>query len=145
MRSSYPMVQAGALELLSLRLPPGCDLRGALEELVAERQISAAWVGSAIGSLNQLSLRPAGASQALLLPGPWEVLSLQGSLGPDGVHLHLSAADAKGQCRGGHLLAGNPIRTTAEIALLLPVGLRFRRTLDPSSGCRELCFDTAAS
>ncbi|MCT0200103.1 DNA-binding protein [Synechococcus sp. CS-1325] len=144
MISSYPTAHPGEISLLNLRLSPGCDLRGALETLVAERQIDAAWVASAIGSLDQLSLRPAGASEALLLPGPWELLSLQGSLGPDGVHLHLSAADARGHCRGGHLLAGNGIRTTAEIALLLPVGVRFRRVLDPRSGCRELCFEAPA-
>jgi predicted DNA-binding protein with PD1-like motif len=144
MVSSYPTVHAEAMGLLSLRLPPGGDLRGALEELVAERQIAAAWVVSAIGSLDRLCLRPAGATEALLLPGPWELLSLQGSLGPDGVHLHLSAADSRGHCRGGHLLAGNPIRTTAEIALLLPAGVSFSRRLDPATGYRELGFEAPA-
>ncbi len=134
-------MRPSGLSLLSLRLPPGLDLRGALEELVIERALKAAWVGSAIGSLEPLRLRPAGADTALELPGPWELLSLQGSLGPDGVHLHLAAADRAGHCRGGHLLIGNRIRTTAEIALLLPAGTALRRRLDPATGYRELLVE----
>ena len=130
--------------MLNLRLPPGADLRVALEGLVRERAIAAAWVASATGSLEGLVLRPAGQADALELPGPWELLSLQGSLGPEGVHLHLGAADAGGHCRGGHLLAGNRVRTTAEIALLLPEGVRFVRSHDPATGYRELGFEPPA-
>lgn len=130
--------------MLNLRLPPGADLRGALEQLVLERAIAAAWVASATGSLEGLVLRPAGRDDGLRLPGPWELLSLQGSLGPEGVHLHMGAADGQGRCRGGHLLAGNCIRTTAEIALLLPEGVRFVRPLDPATGHRELGFEAPA-
>lgn len=109
-----------------------------------ERAIAAAWVASAIGSLQGLVFRPAGSDRVLELEGPWELLSLQGSLGPGGVHLHLTAADQGGHCRGGHLLAGNVIRTTAEIALLLPLAVRFERQLDALSGYRELTFEAAA-
>ncbi len=126
--------------LLNLRLRPGEDLRLALERQIADRQIEAAWVVAAVGSLEGLQIRPAGAERPLALPGPWELLSLQGSLGAGGAHLHLSAADGRGHCRGGHLLAGNRIRTTAEIALLLPAGVRFERAFDPATGCRELFF-----
>jgi uncharacterized protein len=139
--STPPLLHSSAsAELLNLRLPPGVDLRAALEQLVIERRLAAAWVTAAIGSLEELVIRPAGQGEALRLGGPWELLSLQGSLGPAGVHLHVSAADAAGHCRGGHLLVGNRIRTTAEIALLLPAGVRFGRTLDPATGCRELTF-----
>lgn len=127
-----------------MRLQPGADLRGALETLVQERAIAAAWAASAIGSLHGLVFRPAGSDRAMSLAGPWELLSLQGSLGPGGVHLHLMAADQGGHCRGGHLLAGNVIRTTAEIALLLPVAVRFERSIDPATGYRELCFEAPA-
>jgi predicted DNA-binding protein with PD1-like motif len=135
---------SASAELLNLRLLPGADLRAALEQLVIERCLAAAWVTAAIGSLEALVIRPAGQAEALRLDGPWEVLSLQGSLGPAGGHLHVSAADAAGHCRGGHLLPGNRIRTTAEIALLLPAGVRFGRTPDPATGCRELSFGATA-
>ncbi|MCP9850041.1 PPC domain-containing DNA-binding protein [Cyanobium sp. Morenito 9A2] len=144
MTTSYPPHGRGLAELISLRLVPGDDLRGALEVLVRERAMAAAWVASAIGSLQGLVVRPAGSDRALQLAGPWELLSLQGSLGSGGVHLHLTAADAEGHCRGGHLLAGNVIRTTAEIALLLPGAVRFERQLDPATGYRELLFEAAA-
>ncbi len=142
--ASAIVTRPGDVALLSLRLPAGRDLRGSLEELVLERGLKAAWVSSAIGSLEALRLRPAGEEKALELPGPWELLSLQGSLGGDGVHLHLAVADAAGHCRGGHLLGGNRIRTTAEIALLLPGGTVLHRRLDPATGHRELQVDPAA-
>jgi len=144
MTTTYPSRGGGPATVLNLRLRPGLDLRGALEDLVEDRAIAAAWVTSAIGSLEGLVLRPAGQEDALRLPGPWELLSLQGSLGPEGVHLHVGAADHRGHCRGGHLLAGNRIRTTAEIALLLPEGVRFLRPLDPATGYRELAFEAPA-
>jgi predicted DNA-binding protein with PD1-like motif len=144
MSTTYPPRGGASATVLNLRLPPGADLRGALEQLVRERDLNAAWVASATGSLDGLVLRPAGRDDALRLPGPWELLSLQGSLGPEGVHLHLGAADGEGRCRGGHLLAGNRIRTTAEIALLLPEGVRFSRRQDPATGYRELWFDPPA-
>lgn len=132
---------APSVRLLSLRLPPDTDLRDALERIASERGIEAAWVGSVVGSLHDLVIRPAGADQELSLPGPWELLSLGGSLGPDGVHLHVSAADREGLVRGGHVLAGNRVRTTAELALLVPEGVAFRRRHDPRSGYLELAFE----
>jgi len=140
MTEPFPTHLARRARLLSLRLPPGADLRGALERLAAERAIEAAWVISATGSLHDLVIRPAAVEGAVTLPGPWELLSLYGSLGPDGAHLHVCAADGRGACRGGHLLPGNRIRTTAEIALSMPDAVRFQRRHDPRSGHRELGF-----
>ncbi len=54
-------------------------------------------------------------------PGELEILSLAGTLSPDGVHLHMAVADSSGTVIGGHLCAGSLVRTTAELVLgLLP-------------------------
>jgi len=125
-----------------LRLSPGDDLRGALEKafraLAAEHGIEAACIVSAVGSLTRAVLRyadqPAGSETA----GPLELLSLSGTLSPDGAHLHASVAGDKGAVVGGHVLRGCTVRTTAEVVIALLPGWQFRRELDAATGFQEL-------
>jgi uncharacterized protein len=63
---------------------------------------------------------------------------LSGTLSPDGAHLHGSVADSQGQVRGGHILPGCLVRTTAEVVIALLPGWEFRRELDVATGFREL-------
>jgi hypothetical protein len=61
-----------------------------------------------------------------------------GTLSADGVHLHASVADARGQMRGGHLMPGCIVRTTADIVLALLPGWAFGRAYDAETGFKEL-------
>ena len=81
-----------------VRLRPGEDLRTALQAVVAARGASAAFVLAGIGSLRPACVRLAGAEAALRLDGDVELLSLSGTIAANGVHLHLSVADAAGRC-----------------------------------------------
>jgi len=125
-----------------LRLGPGDDLRGALErtfrELAAEHGIAAACIVSAVGSLGRAVLRYADQGQGSETGGPLELLMLTGTLSPDGAHLHASVADETGAVKGGHLLPGCVVRTTAEVVIALLPGWEFRRELDEATGFREL-------
>ncbi|MBI5278929.1 MAG: DNA-binding protein [Burkholderiales bacterium] len=96
-----------------VRLKPGDDLRVELEKL----SLPAGCVISGIGSLGQAVLRFAAQDEGTVVPGPLEVLSLAGTLGSGGVHLHASVSDAQGKVTGGHVLAGCVVRTTAEIVV----------------------------
>ncbi len=89
------------MQTLPLRLPPGADLRLALQMAAP-----AAFVLAGIGSLSTLALRLAGADEPTLLQGDFELLTLSGSLSPDGAHLHASVADAQGRVLGGPRRAG---------------------------------------
>ena len=93
---------------------------------------------SGIGSLDGAWIRYAGASVATRVEGDLEILTLAGSLSPDGVHLHISVSDAQGRVVGGHVAPGCIVRTTAEILLALLPDLRFSRERDPASGWDEL-------
>jgi predicted DNA-binding protein with PD1-like motif len=123
-----------------LRLQPGEDLMAALEHALRERRGTAAWVLSGIGSLRVARLRLAGRRRPTVLQGPLEITSLAGSLAPDGAHLHIVVANARGKLTGGHLLSGSLIHTTAEVLLALLPGYRFRRVEDPATGYRELAI-----
>jgi uncharacterized protein len=125
------MAQRWATELEVLRLHPGDDLRGALEGRTA-------FVVAGIGSLLHAQLRFAGEPEPTAIAGPLEILTLSGSLTPDGAHLHASVSDAAGAVFGGHVCAGCVVRTTAELLIAsLPVG-SLSREFDAATGYTEL-------
>jgi len=128
------------MKVVPLRLQPGADLRLALDAWMAEQQEQAGCVISAVGSLSVAQLRFAGATEATVIRGDLEILSLAGTLSPDGAHLHLAVADSRGAVIGGHLCAGSLVRTTAELVIGLLPEWRFRRELDPATGYAELAI-----
>ena len=89
------------------RLSAGEDLYESLLGLVSEHRLAAAAVVSVVGSLESACLRLAGASEAIEIPGPLEIISGTGTLCPDGLHVHVAVADAEGTTRGGQL-TGSP-------------------------------------
>lgn len=126
------------MKVIPLRLPPGADLHRALEAWMGKQQEQAGCLISAVGSLSLAQLRLAGAAQATAIHGELEILSLSGTLSPDGAHLHLAIADSSGAVIGGHLCAGSLVRTTAELVIGLLPEWRFSRELDPATGYPEL-------
>ena len=126
------------MKVMPLRLPPGADLRRALEAWMGEQQEQAGCLISAVGSLSLAQLRLAGATQATAIHGELEILSLSGTLSPDGAHLHIAISGSSGAVIGGHLCAGSLVRTTAELVIGLLPDWRFSRELDLASGYAEL-------
>ena len=88
---------------LPLRLQPGDDVRGAVVAALLASGHQAGFVLQGIGSLSVAQLRFAGQPQATALHGDLEILTLSGSIAPDGAHLHMSVSDARGQVLGGHV------------------------------------------
>ena len=126
------------MEAHALRLNPGDDLRAALDAALKQRGAEAAFVVSGIGSLRGARIRYAGVESAAVLDGDLEILTLSGTLSPDGAHLHISVSDAVGQVRGGHVAPGCIVRTTAEILIAWLPEWRFAREHDPATGYPEL-------
>jgi uncharacterized protein len=126
------------MKVVPLRLQPGADLRRALEAWMGEQEEQAGCVISAVGSLSPAQLRLAGATDSKVINGELEILSLSGTLSPDGAHLHIAVADSSGAVIGGHLSAGSLVRTTAELVVGLLPEWRFCRELDPATGYAEL-------
>ncbi len=120
------------------RLHPTQDLRTELERACALYTPNGAAVITCVGSLQEATLRMAGASETIVQKGPFEILSLVGTWTPEGGHFHISLSDSKGTVWGGHLCAGCTIYTTAEI-VLLDIGEHHpRRVQDPATGYPEL-------
>jgi predicted DNA-binding protein with PD1-like motif len=69
---------------------------------------------------------------------PMEILSLAGTLSPDGLHVHISLSRRDGSCVGGHLMTDCVVNTTAELVVGELTELDFRRLADPATGYGEL-------
>jgi predicted DNA-binding protein with PD1-like motif len=128
------------MKTLPLRLSPGDDLRAALDAVLAAHGVQAAFVVAGIGSLREARLRFAGRDAPHAVAGDLEILTLAGTLGVDGSHLHASVSDADGRVFGGHVAPGCIVRTTAEILLALLDDVTFGRAPDAATGFAELAI-----
>lgn len=122
----------------ALRLKPGQDLRVELEKFATTMGLRAGYIITCVGSLNHATLRLANQNASNRFEGKLEIVSLVGTLAPDGPHLHLAVSDNTGKTIGGHLVEGCPIYTTAEILIGEAEDLQFTREQDASSGYKEL-------
>jgi uncharacterized protein len=126
------------LKTYAFRLRPGQDLRSSLEIFAHENNILAGFILTCVGSLRVAALRMANQPATTLLEGKFEIVSLVGTLGPDGPHLHISISDSTGRTLGGHLQEGSLIYTTAEVVLGDLEELVFKRPIDPQTTYDEL-------
>jgi uncharacterized protein len=127
-----------SLRTIASRFTPGEDLRDAIERLAHEHHVEAGCILTAVGSLTVARMRLAGAPTSARFIGPFEIVSLSGTVSPSGVHLHVSVAGADGKAMGGHLVHGCVVHTTVEIVLADLAGVRFVRLPDASTGYKEL-------
>jgi predicted DNA-binding protein with PD1-like motif len=136
--------ETGRMKVYALRLLPKQDLRKQLELFIKQRKLRAGLILTAVGSLQKASLRLADQKDATRFEGKYEIVSLVGTLSPDGVHLHISLSDSTGKTIGGHLVEGCEIYTTAEIVIAEARGLLFTREEDAQTGYKELKIHNAA-
>ncbi len=131
-------VVESSMQTLALRLSPGMDIKEELERIVKERHINAASVLTCVGSLREAVVRFANKPKGTALGGPLEIVSLTGTFGQDGSHLHIALSNGEGTTIGGHVLAGCRVYTTAEIVLGILTDAVFTREQDSASGYKEL-------
>lgn len=125
----------------ALRLQPGDDPKVVLDTLIKERGWSAACVICAVGSLTQAALRFADQSEVEVMRGHFEIVSLTGTLSPDGSHLHLAISDGNGATYGGHLKEGSRVYTTVEVVVAILDDWSFSRKVDEKTGFMELSIE----
>lgn len=128
------------MDAYALRLIKGQDIRAELDNYAVLKQINAGFILTCVGSLESAVLRFAD-EQVRELQGPYEIVSLVGTLCPDGSHLHISIADKYGQTYGGHVKKGCIVYTTAEVVIGEEKSLRFSRKPDNLTGFDELVIE----
>ena len=126
----------------AVRFRPGEEIASALAKFCSERGLRAAGILTVVGSLAGAKLRlslaqPGNPGTPLTCLGAHEIVSMVGTVGPDGMHVHASLGDADGHVFGGHLLSGM-VHTTVEMVLCEATALEFRRVFDKETGFKEL-------
>ena len=122
------------------RLTKGMDLKKEIDKSAVENHISGIILCS-VGCLSKLVIRLADGESILKKEEPFEIVSITGTLSPDGVHIHISVSDSNGNTIGGHLKDGCIINTTAEVCLQIFDDIQFSRKYDQSTGYNELVID----
>ena len=128
----------GSLQCYPLRLKPGEEIKESLATFTRDQGLSSAFVLSCVGSVTKATLRMADANQIQDFTGPFEIVSLVGTVsGGQAGHLHASLSDTEGKVIGGHVIS-MPVFTTAEVMLGNVGGVEFKRTHDAQTGFDEL-------
>lgn len=102
------------MQPLPLHLGPGSDLRASLEQLAIEAGATGFVLG-VVGDLSQAAFQCPGQAAPTVLRGHLEIITLQGTVAPRGVHLHLSLSDGECQVWGGHLEHGSLVLKGADL------------------------------
>lgn len=131
------------MKIHAKRLYPNQDLKKEILDLCLQQSISAGCIVSSVGSLQTFNLRMADSNSSLIRNERVEIISLNGTVSKNGLHLHMSIADAKGAVFGGHLLDGNLIYTTCELVILEMNEFIFNRDIDSITTFKELVVTKA--
>ena len=99
---------------LPLTLGPGSDLRRSLEQAAIAHNASGFVLG-VVGNLSRAAFQCPGRSGPSVLEGDLEIITLNGTVSPQGVHLHLSLSDGECQVWGGHLEHGTLVLKGADV------------------------------
>jgi hypothetical protein len=126
------------MKIFATRLKPNQDLKESLKSFVQKNNIQSGFILTAVGSLKQATLRFANRDNAQVFNERFEIVSLVGTLSIHGIHLHISLSDQNGKTIGGHLVDGCIIYTTAEIVIGVSEDFIFVRTVDETTGYKEL-------
>lgn len=102
------------MHAVPLQLAPGSDLRRSLEEFAIARAASGFVLG-VVGDLSRAAFQCPGQPSPSVIEGDLEIVTLNGTLAPEGVHLHLSLSDGACQVWGGHLEHGTVVRKAAQL------------------------------
>ena len=102
------------MHAVQLHLDAGSDLHQSLRAF-AGQQSGSGFVLSVVGNLRQAAFQCPGQAQPTLLRGDLELITLQGTLAPGGIHLHLCVSDDTCQVWGGHLEPGTLVQKGVDL------------------------------
>ena len=122
----------------AFRLTKGQDLKESIKKYCIQNNIQAATMLSSVGCLYEVNIRLAGGKDYYTNIKDYEIVSLNGTVSINGIHLHISLSDIEGNMIGGHLENGCFINTTCELILLELEDVIFTREVDCHTGYKEL-------
>lgn len=128
------------MKQLTFRLTPGQLLKEEIESRT--KNVAAGVLLSVVGALENANLRMAGATidqqDVRNISGPLEIVSGTGTISNAGCHIHISVSDKDGHVFGGHLKDGCKVGVTVEVVIGLFNDVVYKRSLDQTTGFKEL-------
>ena len=118
------------------RIIPGKDLKKSIEYLMNENNLKSGIIVSIVGNIDNAFLRMSNDDKKVF-KGLFDIVSAEGTVSYDGIHVHIAISDAEGVVYGGHLLEGCKVYTTAEISIIESQKI-LKRIFDPKTGYKEL-------
>ncbi len=99
-----------------LKLPPESDLKTSVEEFAVNAK-SEGFILGVVGDLQKARFKCPMNDEISNLDGPLEIITLNGTVSPERVHLHLSVSDNSCHLWGGHLEEGSTILKAADLLI----------------------------
>ena len=107
------------MKLIRLTLLPKSDLKDEIIECSRNHNANGFVLGI-VGDLSTVAFQCPNRDEITFLEGPLEIITVNGTVSPDNVHLHISVSDNECKLWGGHLEIGSKILKGAEILIGLP-------------------------
>ena len=126
------------MKKLVVRLKRGDLLKESIASFCEKENIKAGVIASSVGSLVKARIRNAGATEIKELNQDLEILSLNGTVSINRIHLHICVSDKNLVTYGGHLENGSIINSTCELVILDLDGYEFDKEFDNETGYNEL-------
>lgn len=142
--------------VIAVRILPGLDVLGTLEEICFKHDIKYGQITTSIGSLRRISLNyvsrltPAegqGYTTHMEKEGPFSVLCGQGLVSPGNepnkmnIHYHAVLSGENDIVYGGHIERGTVTLTTLDVFILEMCGISISRKKDPITGAVVTTFE----
>lgn len=126
--------------IICKRLQNGDDLLIEIKKIAKEEKIQAAVILSAVGCVSKLRVRDASGINIKELDEGCEIISLNGTVSEERVHLHISFSKEDLSVIGGHLVEGCIINTTCELVIQELKQWKFESVNDNQTGYKEILF-----
>lgn len=128
-------------EIITVRLKENLDIKKACEKLCEKHNINAGIILSSVGSVKEINIRKADGISELHKVDNFEIISINGTLSKNRIHLHVSYVDNDMNIYAGHLLNNNIVNTTLELAILKLNDRVFKSAYDNNTGYKELIIE----
>ena len=123
------------MKSIVVRLKHGDLLKESILKICEKENIKAGVVVSSVGSLINAKIRNAGATK---INRDLEIVSLNGTVSKNRVHLHICVSDNELKTYGGHLEKGSMINSTCELVIVVLDEYEFDKYFDDETGYNEL-------
>ena len=125
------------MKTICKRLINSLELKSEILSISNENNINAGIILSSAGSLSKLKIRLDDGIKIFEVVEPLEIISLNGTISKERIHLHISCSKTNGEVIGGHLIEG-VINTTCELVIGIIETVSFKGEFDEKTGYNEL-------